>query len=119
MAIGAPKTSVRKRASYVFVAFFVLFCILAVYILKINIIDGEKLRTGAIEQQTRDYQVSSARGTIYDRNKKALAISSSAETISVNPKEIVSSGYGRNVLSWREADRRFFGFYQKGSGNRP
>jgi len=99
MAIGAPKTSLRKRASYVFVAFFVLFCILAVYILKINIVDGEKLRTGAIEQQTRDYQVSSARGTIYDRNGKALAVSSSAETISVNPKEIAAAKYSIDELA--------------------
>ena len=88
MAINTPKSSLRKRISHVFVVFFVLFCILALHILKINIIDGEKLRTGAIEQQTRDYQVSSARGTIYDRNGKALAISSSAVTISANPKEI-------------------------------
>ncbi len=104
MGINAPKTSLRKRASYVFIAFFVLFCILAVYILKINIVDGEKLRTGAIEQQTRDYQVSSARGTIYDRNGKALAVSSSAETISVNPKEIASAGYAIDELAQKLAD---------------
>lgn len=88
MAISTPKSSLRKRISYVYVTFFVLFCILCVYIMKINIVDGEKLRTGAIEQQTRDYQVSSPRGTIYDRNGKALAISSSAETISVSPAQI-------------------------------
>lgn len=104
MAIDVPKTSLRKKASYVFVAFFVLFCILAVYILKINIVDGEKLRTGAIEQQTRDYQVSSARGTIYDRNGKALAVSSSAETISVNPKEIAAAGYAVDELAQKLAD---------------
>jgi len=104
MAISTPKTSLRKRASYVFVAFFVLFCMLAVYLLKINIIDGEKLRTGAIEQQTRDYQVSSARGTIYDRNGKALAISSSAVTISVNPKEIAEAGYSIDELAQKFAD---------------
>ncbi len=88
MAISTPKSSLRKRISYVYVTFLVLFCILCVYILKINIVDGEKLRTGAIEQQTRDYQVSSPRGTIYDRNGKALAISSTAETISVSPAQI-------------------------------
>ena len=104
MAINTPKTSLRKRASYVFVAFFVLFCMLAINILKINIIDGEKLRTGAIEQQTRDYQVSSARGTIYDRNGKALAVSSSAETISVNPKEIKDAGYGIDELAQKLAE---------------
>lgn len=104
MAINTPTSSLRKRASYVYVAFFVLFVILATYILKINIFDGEKLRTGAIEQQTRDYQVSSARGTIYDRNGKALAISSSAETISVNPKEIASAGYGIDELAQKLAE---------------
>jgi len=93
MAIGTPKSSLRKRISYVFITFFVLFCLLATHLLKINIIDGEKLRTGAIEQQTRDYQVSSARGTVYDRNGKALAISSSAVTISANPKEIKEAEY--------------------------
>lgn len=88
MAINTPKSSLRKRISYVYVMFLLLFCILGLWIAKINIIDGEKLRTGAIEQQTRDYQVSSPRGTIYDRNGKALAISSSAETISVSPAQI-------------------------------
>ncbi len=88
MAITTPKSSLRKRISYVYVMFLLLFCILGLWIAKINIIDGEKLRTGAIEQQTRDYQVSSPRGTIYDRNGKALAISSSAETISVSPAQI-------------------------------
>ena len=104
MAINAPKTSLRKRASAVALLFFFLFSILAIYILKINIVDGEKLRTEALEQQTRDYQVSSARGTIYDRNGKALAVSSSAVTISVNPKEIAAKGYGIDELAQRLAD---------------
>lgn len=104
MAINTPKSSLRKRISHVFVVFFVLFCILALHILKINIIDGEKLRTGAIEQQTRDYQVSSARGTIYDRNGKALAISSSAVTISANPKEIEKAKYAVDELAQKLAE---------------
>ena len=93
MAIYGPKISIRKRMFYVLLFFTTLFIMLVVYILKLNIVDGEKLRTGAIEQQTRDYQVSSARGTIYDRNGKTLAVSSSAETISVNPKELAAAGY--------------------------
>lgn len=99
MAISRPKTSIRKRVFYVFVTFAGLFLILMLYILKLNIVDGKKLRTGAIEQQTKDYQVSSARGTIYDRNGKTLAVSSSAETITVNPKEIAAAGYGIDDLA--------------------
>ncbi len=104
MAITQPKMGIRKRMYRVLVTFTVLFVLLVVYILKLNIIDGEKLRTGAIEQQTRDYQVSSARGTIYDRNGKTLAVSSSAETISVNPKEIAEEGYGIDELAQKLAE---------------
>ncbi len=99
MAISRPKTSIRKRVFYVFLTFAGLFLILMLYILKLNIVDGTKLRTGAIEQQTKDYQVSSARGTIYDRNGKTLAVSSSAETITVNPKEIAAANYGIDDLA--------------------
>ena len=99
MAISQPKTSIRKRVFYVFLTFAGLFLILMLYILKLNIVDGKKLRTGAIEQQTKDYQVSSARGTIYDRNGKTLAVSSSAETITVNPKEIAAANYSVDDLA--------------------
>lgn len=104
MAVNTPKTSIRKRMFYVLIFFTVLMVSLVLYLLKINIVDGEKLRTGAIEQQTRDYQVSSARGTIYDRNGKTLAVSSSAETISVNPKEIATAGYGIDELANKLAE---------------
>ncbi len=104
MAISRPKTSIRKRVLYVFVTFAVLFLILMLYILKLNIVDGKKLRTGAIEQQTKDYQVSSARGTIYDRNGKTLAVSSSAETITVNPKEIEAAKYSVDDLAEKFAE---------------
>ncbi len=104
MAVNTPKTGMRKRMFYVLLLFTTLFLLLILYLLKLNIIDGEKLRTGAIEQQTRDYQVSSARGTIYDRNGKTLAVSASAETISVNPKEIAEAGYSIDDLAKKLAD---------------
>ena len=104
MSIDTPKTSLRKRIFYTAIFFGVLFAILVLYILILNIFDGEKYRTGAIEQQTRDYQVSSARGTIYDRNGKALAVSSSAETISVNPAELAKAEYDINALAEKLAE---------------
>ncbi len=45
----------------------------------------------AVEQQTRDSLVASHRGAIYDRNKKKLAQSSTAQTITANPNEIQKS----------------------------
>ncbi len=104
MAIQTPKTSFRKRTFYVLLFFTVLLAILVLYIIKINLFDGERYRNGAIEQQTRDYQVSSARGTIYDRNGKTLAVSSSAETITVNPKELAEEGYSIDGLANKFAE---------------
>ena len=54
-------------------------------------VKGSELQKGAIEQQTRDVKINSKRGTIYDRNLKALAVSATAETVTLNPGEIKSS----------------------------
>ena len=48
----------------------------------------EELQKLAVSQQTRSTVVSASRGTIYDRNGNILAISASAETVFLSPKEI-------------------------------
>ncbi len=58
----------------------------------IQFIDGPELQAKAIEQQTSDKVVNPKRGTIYDRNLKALAVSASVETVIANPTEIKNAG---------------------------
>ena len=58
----------------------------------IQFIDGSELQAKAIEQQTSDKVVNPKRGTIYDRNLKALAVSASVETVIANPTEIKNAG---------------------------
>ena len=67
------------------VTFVVLF--LKLYDLQIN--RHDELRAKAVDQQTRSAVVSASRGTIYDRNQHVLAISATAETVNISPKEIL------------------------------
>ena len=91
MSMEKPKRKLQIRILVVFVVFATLLSLLGIRIAYLQIIDGPKLQREAIEQQTRDNIVASRRGTIYDRNGKVLAQSSTVETVTANPNEIRNS----------------------------
>jgi len=64
--------------------FVALFCKLY----QIQIRQHEALQEKAVAQQTRATVVTASRGTIYDKNGNILAISATAETVFLSPKEI-------------------------------
>ena len=68
------------------VTFLLLFGKL--YDLQIN--RHDEMQERAVNQQTRNAVVTASRGTIYDRNGLALAISATAETVNISPKEIAA-----------------------------
>ena len=88
MSEKTPKRKLRIRILYTFIAFATLMVLLCVRLVFLQVIDGTNLRKMALEQQTRDSAVESKRGTIFDRNGKVLAQSSSAYTVTANPNEI-------------------------------
>ena len=53
-----------------------------------QIVKGEELKKGALEQWTKDIEVKAKRGIIYDRNGKKLAISISSYTVWCSPADI-------------------------------
>ena len=67
------------------VTFLLLF--FKLYDLQIN--QHEAMQEKAVNQQTRSAVVTASRGTVYDRNGLALAISATAETVNISPKEIL------------------------------
>lgn len=82
-----------------------LFCICLVFfglIFRlgwIQVVNGEKLRMLAVQQQTRDVPITARRGTIYDRNGKELAVSVTTFTVWATPSEISSKEVAAKSLA--------------------
>ena len=69
----------------------IIFTLLTVRIGYIQFVQGVSLRKEVAEQQSLSRTISAKRGTIYDSSEKyMLAVSASAETITVNPTQISS-----------------------------
>lgn len=83
-----PKNVSKKRLMFIFIAVLIVSFFLILRLGYIQIVDGEELKKGALEQWTKGIEIKSKRGTIYDRNGKKLAISISSYTVWANIKEI-------------------------------
>ncbi len=66
----------------------IIFILLIVRLFILQFIDGPSLKESASRQQTLNTVISPKRGSIYDINGKALAISENVDTISINPTKI-------------------------------
>lgn len=91
--------SVQHRIVTILVGAVVLMGLLLFRVGWIQAIDGKQYSREAAMQQTKDMAISSKRGTIYDRNMKPLAQSSSAETVTVNPAAIREVGKTNEVAT--------------------
>lgn len=83
-----------KRAATFIILIVLVFVMLIGRVGYLQFIEGGDLKQRAYSQSTASTVVSAKRGTIYDRNKKALAISAEVDTITVNPKYIVARTNG-------------------------
>ena len=87
--IVTSKISTKKRMRNVLFVSFFMFSLLIARLGYIQIIQGGELSTMAYEQQTLDRNINPKRGTIYDATGKyILAVSSTVETVTVNPGNI-------------------------------
>ncbi len=77
----------RRMRNMLFIAFLIL-TLLIVRIGWIQLVQGEELQTLAYQQQSLDRKINPKRGTIYDCNGNVLAVSSTVETVTVNPTNI-------------------------------
>ena len=81
-------SSKKKMRNVLFISFLIIICLI-VRIGYIQLIQGKELAELAYEQQTLDRKINSKRGTIYDATgKNILAVSSTVETVTVNPGNI-------------------------------
>ncbi len=81
--------STKKRMRTMLFVIFTIIVLLIVRLGYIQLIDGMRLRRLAYEQQTLDRSINPKRGTIYDSTGQVIAQSSTVETVTVNPGNIV------------------------------
>ena len=89
------KRPLFTRSIIVLSVFGVLLLLLGVRLWYIQIFSSEKYRTGAFEQYTTEISISPKRGTIYDRNMTALAVSATVETVFISPFDIANQNEGK------------------------
>ena len=78
----------KKMRNCLFIA-FIIFILLIVRVGFIQLVQGKELYELAYQQQTLDRNINPKRGTIYDSTgKNVLAVSSTVETITINPTNI-------------------------------
>ncbi len=86
--IGLKLSCKKKLRNTLFITFIILIGLI-VRVGYIQLIQGSELSSLAYQQQTLDRKINPKRGTIYDATGKTeLAVSSSVETVSVNPGNI-------------------------------
>lgn len=78
----------RRRIALGFAILALLLIALVFRVAWIQIVDAEELSQKAIDQQTMDTPIEAKRGTIYDRNGKELATSTTCYTLWARPSQI-------------------------------
>lgn len=83
---------IKKREKWIFAVFFVCLALLIVRLCYWQILRGGEMTAAVEEQQNRKVTVAAPRGSIYDRNGKALAESATVSTLICNPQEVKKNG---------------------------
>lgn len=89
----------KKRVLIFSIALIVLFAALVGRLLYVQVFQGGLLQAKATDQWTRDLPVVAERGTIYDRNGAALAVSYTTYNIYIRGREIKEGPSVANFLS--------------------
>lgn len=86
---AAPNSMMLRRTLLLLVVCgIVAFLVLAIRLFQLQVIDHELYESAAIEQQVRETTVYADRGAIYDSNGSILAMSATAYTVNISPREI-------------------------------
>lgn len=92
----------RKRLILCFLLVVAAFGIIAVRVGYIQIIKADEYSKKALDQQTRDQVITAKRGSIYDKNMKALALNQASHTIwvrtsAVRDREAKEAGFTKEM----------------------
>lgn len=94
------------RAKNAFLCIMFIFVLLTVRIIYIQFIKGPEYKEMASRQQLLSQVITPKRGTIYDSTGKALALSASVDTITINPQEIMVKDENEDIQATKTAERK-------------
>lgn len=86
-----------KRVAIVVAVFTAMLLLLIINLINKQIINSDYYRQKAVEQYTTEMAITPERGTIYDRNMKALAMSATVEDVFISPNEIATENEDKIV----------------------
>ena len=93
------KAGIQTRMIASIVVLAVCFSVLTFRTAYLQFVRGGELRQLALDQQTKENEITPRRGTIYDTNGKELAVSANVDTVVVDPKRIDEEGNAASVAS--------------------
>lgn len=82
------RLKLNKRCNFIFVLFLLCAAVLIGRLFYLQIINFDKYQSDTINQYTKETVIQAKRGTIYDRNMKPLAISTTVERVFVSPNTV-------------------------------
>ena len=104
-AVKKANRTVLRRTLILMALFGILaFLPLFYQLYTLQIVEHDEWEQKAVEQQTAELTVSASRGTIYDQNGKALAISATAYDVILSPKDIAEKEYSVDLIASGLAD---------------
>lgn len=86
--MGKPSYSSKKRLLFMLIVIVMVSTGLIFRLGYLQIVRGEELKKGALEQWTKGITIKSKRGIIYDRKGQKLAVSISASTVWASPADV-------------------------------
>lgn len=86
--LQAGRLKLNKRCTAVFVFFLLFALILCGRLFYLQIINFDQYQSNTVNQYTKETTIKAKRGTIYDRNMKVLAISTTVERVFISPNTI-------------------------------
>lgn len=90
---------VRKRIAICMAVFLALFAVLSGQLFNLQVLRAEELQTRAQAQWTSESVIAPRRGSIYDRNGQVLAMSATAYTASVSPRQVADAEAFARILA--------------------
>ncbi|MDR2360940.1 MAG: PASTA domain-containing protein [Oscillospiraceae bacterium] len=96
---------VRLRTIYTVILLGIFVSGILIYqLFRIQIIQHENYQKRAIDQQTREWEVTASRGSIYDRNGETLAQSATAMSVFVSPAELITYDENPEYKTYHSVD---------------